>query len=65
MELLAKALRVDTQELLVGIELPPLQSMIMNEFVPLIGELEENEQEFFLKVLQLYLDMKSLRRDRS
>ena len=59
--LLAKALQVDVQSLVPDLGIPFPQSIVYTEFAPLIEKLDDNEQEYFLKVIQSYLEMKSQR----
>lgn len=61
MDALAKALNVKVEDFLsnLGSSLP--DDVMIKEFAPLIEELEQDEQEYFLQALQSYLEMKNRR----
>lgn len=61
MDALAKALQVKVEDLLSGLGSPLSDDMMIKEFAPLIEELEQDEQEYFLQALQSYLEMKNRR----
>ena len=61
MDALAKALNVKVEDLLSNLGTPLSDNVMMKEFAPLIEELEKDEQEYFLRALQAYLEMKNQR----